>query len=172
MKKRLISFLLVLVMVLSLIPAMAPEVQAAGFYWVQVSQLDDYPDGYYDEYLHFTSEKPSNYSSYIHYSDGVMTLHNCNGRLLTCDSVEGLDKLTIVLDGNNSFTQILSDIPVEIWGIGTLTLTMHITTLSNGFEAPELTIKGGLLKCDKLEITRSNGGITIDGGALEAKKTI
>ena len=46
MKKRLISFLLVLVMVLSLIPAMAPEVQAADFYWMQVRQMDDYPDGY------------------------------------------------------------------------------------------------------------------------------
>ena len=172
MKKRLISFLLALVMVLSLIPAMAPEVQAAGFYWVQISQLDDYPDGYYDEYLHYMSQKPSDYdyNSYIHYSDGVLTLNNCKGRLLTCDSVEGLDKLTIVLEGNNSFTQILSDIPVVIKGTGTLTLTMHITTLSNGLETPELTIKGGLLKCDKLEITKSKGGITIDGGALEAKK--
>ena len=46
MKKRLISLLLALVMVLALIPAMAPEVQAADFYWMQVSQMDDYPDGY------------------------------------------------------------------------------------------------------------------------------
>ena len=61
MKKRLISLLLALVMVLGLIPAMAPEVQAADFYWMQVSQMDDYPDGYYDEYGHFTSQKPSDY---------------------------------------------------------------------------------------------------------------
>ena len=33
MKKRLISLLLALVMVLSLIPAMAPQVQAADFYF-------------------------------------------------------------------------------------------------------------------------------------------
>jgi len=171
MKKRMISLLLAIVMVLGLIPAMAPEVQAADFYWVQVRQMDDYPDGYYDEYGHFTSQKPYDYdyNEYIHYSDGVVTLHNCHGRLLTCDSVEGLDTLTIVLEGNNSFLQIRSDIPVVIEGTGTLTLTMHITTLSNGFEAPDLTIKGGVVKCDKLEITRSNRGITIDGGALEAK---
>ena len=172
MKKRLISFLLALVMVLSLIPAMAPEVQAADFYWMQVSQMDDYPDGYYDEYGNFTSQKPSDYDygEYIHYSDGVVTLHNCHGRLLTCDSVEGLDTLTIVLEGNNTFKQIRSDIPVVIKGTGTLTLTMHVTTLANGLEVPELTIKGGMLKCDKLDISRIKSGITIDGGALEAKK--
>ena len=138
MKKRLISFLLALVMVLSLIPAMAPEVQAADFYWVQVSQMDDYPDGYYDEYGHFTSQKPYDYdyNEYIHYSDGVVTLHNCHGRLLTCDSVEGLDSLTIVLEGDNSFKQILSDIPVVIKGTGTLTLTMHETTRSPDCELP------------------------------------
>ena len=172
MKKRLISFLLVRVMVLSLIPAMAPEVQAADFYWMQVRQMDDYPDGYYDEYGHFTSQKPSDYdyNEYIHYSDGVVTLHNCHGRLLTCDSVEGLDTLTIVLEGNNTFKQIRSDIPVVIKGTGTLTLTMHVTTRSPGLEVPELTIKGGMLKCDILETTKSNRGITIDGGALEAKK--
>ena len=172
MKKRLISFLLVLVMVLALIPAMAPEVQAADFYWVQVRQMDDYPDGYYDEYGHFTSQKPYDYdyNEYIHYSDGVVTLHNCHGRLLTCDSVEGLDTLTIVLEGNNTFKQIRSDIPVVLKGTGTLTLTMHVTTLGPGLEVPELTIKGGMLKCDKLETTKSKRGITIDGGALEAKK--
>ena len=172
MKKRLISFLLVLVMVLALIPAMAPEVQAADFYAVHVSQMDDYPDGYYDEYGNFTSQKPSDYdyNEYIHYSDGVVTLHNCHGRLLTCDSVEGLDTLTIVLEGNNTFKQIRSDIPVVIKGTSTLTLTMHVTTLANGLEVPELTIKGGMLKCDKLEITKSKSVITIDGGALEAKK--
>lgn len=101
MKKRFLSLLLVLVMVLGLIPAMAPEVHAISFDWVQVNQMDDYPDGYYDEYGHFTSQKPYDYdydySSYIHYSDGVVTLHNCHGRLLSCDSVEGLDTLTIVL---------------------------------------------------------------------------
>ena len=172
MKKRLISFLLALVMVLSLIPAMAPEVQAADFYWVQVRQMDDYPDGYYDEYGHFTSQKPYDYdyNEYIHYSDGVVTLHNCHGRLLTCDSVEGLDKLTIVLEGNNSFLQIRSDIPVVIEGTGTLTLTMHVTTRGPGLEVPDLTIKGGMVKCDILETTKSKRGITIDGGALEAKK--
>ena len=174
MKKRLISFLLVLVMVLSLIPAMAPEVHAISFDWVQVRQMDDYPDGYYDEYGHFTSQKPYDYdydySSYIHYSDGVVTLHNCHGRLLSCDSVEGLDTLTIVLEGDNSFTQILSDVPVVIKGTGTLTLTMHVTTLGPGLEVPELTIKGGVVKCDILETTKHNRGITIDGGALEAKK--
>ena len=172
MKKRLISFLLVLVMVLSLIPAMAPEVQAADFYWMQVRQMDDYPDGYYDEYGNFTSQKPSDYDygEYIHYSDGVVTLHNCHGRLLTCDSVEGLDTLTIVLEGNNTFKQIRSDIPVVIKGTGTLTLTMHVTTLGPGLEVPELTIKGGVVKCDILETTKHNRGITIDGGALEAKK--
>ena len=171
MKKRLISFLLALVMVLSLIPAMAPEVQAADFYWVQVRQMEDYPDGYYDEYGHFTSQKPYDYdyNEYIHYSDGVVTLHNCHGRLLTCDSVEGLDTLTIVLEGDNSFTQILSDIPVVIKGTGTLTLTMHETTLSPGLRAPELTILGGMVKGDQIEINKSNRGITIDGGALEAK---
>ena len=172
MKKRLISFLLALVMVLSLIPAMAPEVQAADFYWVQVRQMDDYPDGYYDEYGHFTSQKPYDYdyNEYIHYSDGVVTLHNCHGRLLTCDSVEGLDKLTIVLEGNNSFLQIRSDIPVVIEGTGTLTLTMHVTTRGPGLEVPDLTVKGGMVKCDILETTKSKRGITIDGGALEAKK--
>ncbi len=172
MKKRLISFLLVLVMVLSLIPAMAPEVQAADFYWVQVRQMDDYPDGYYDEYGHFTSQKPYDYdyNEYIHYSDGVVTLHNCHGRLLTCDSVEGLDTLTIVLEGDNTFKQIRSDIPVVIKGTGTLTLTMHVTTRGPGLEVPELTIKSGVVKCDILETTKHNRGITIDGGALEAKK--
>ena len=171
MKKRLISLLLALVMVLSLIPAMAPEVQAADFYWVQVRQMEDYPDGYYDEYGHFTSQKPYDYdyNEYIHYSDGVVTLHNCHGRLLTCDSVEGLDSLTIVLEGDNSFKQILSDIPVVIKGTGTLTLTMHETTLSPGLRAPELTILGGMVKGDQIEINKSNRGITIDGGALEAK---
>ena len=173
MKKRMISLLLAVVMVLSLIPAMAPEVHAISFDWLQVNQMDDYPDGYYDEYGHFTSQKPYDYdydfSRYVHYSDGVVTLHNCHGRLLTCDSVEGLDSLTIVLEGDNSFTQILSDIPVTIKGTGTLTLTLHESTLSPGLEAPELTIKGGVVKCDRLEITRSNRGITIDGGALEAK---
>lgn len=150
MKKRLICFLLVLVMVLSLIPAMAPMVQAADFYWVQVRQMDDYPDGYYDEYGHFTSQKPYDYdyNEYIHYSDGVVTLHNCHGRLLTCDSVEGLDSLTIVLEGNNSFLQIRSDIPVVIEGTGILTLTMHVTTRSPGLEVPDLTVKGGMVKCD------------------------
>ena len=172
MKKRLISLLLALVMVLSLIPAMAPEVHAISFDWVQVNQMDDYPDGYYDEYGHFTSQKPYDYDygNYIHYSDGVVTLHNCHGRLLSCDSGKGLDTLTIVLEGDNSFKQIRSDVPVVIKGTGTLTLTMHITTLSNGLEVPDLTIKGGMVKCDKLEITRSKRGITIDGGALEAKK--
>ena len=172
MKKRMISLLLALVMVLSLIPAMAPEVQAADFYWMQVRQMDDYPDGYYDEYGHFTSQKPSDYDygEYIHYSDGVVTLHNCHGRLLTCDSVEGLDTLTIVLEGDNTFLQIRSDIPVVIKGTGTLTLTAHISTRSPGLEVAELTIKGGMVKCDILETTKSKRGITIDGGALEAKK--
>ena len=174
MRKRILSFLLALVMVLGMIPAMAPAASAAsGFDWVQIRLMEDYPDGYYDEYGHFTSQKPYDYdydySRYMHYSDGVLTLHNCHGRLLTCDSVEGLDSLTIVLEGDNSFTQILSDIPVVIKGTGTLTLTMHITTLSNGFKAPGLTIQGGMVKGDKLEINKSNSGITIDGGALEAK---
>ena len=173
MKKRLISFLLALVMVLSLIPAMAPEVHAISFDWVQVNQMDDYPDGYYDEYGHFTSQKPYDYdydySRYMHYSDGVLTLHNCHGRLLSCDSVEGLDTLTIVLEGDNSFTQILSDVPVVIKGTGTLTLTMHVSTWSPGLEAPGLTILGGMVKGDRIEIEKSSSGITIDGGALEAK---
>ena len=173
MKKRLISFLLALVMVLSLIPAMAPEVQASGFDWVQVRQMEDYPDGYYDEYGHFTSQKPYDYdydySRYMHYSDGVLTLHNCHGRLLSCDSVEGLDTLTIVLEGDNSFTQILSDVPVVIKGTGTLTLTMHVSTWSPGLEAPGLTILGGMVKGDRIEIEKSSSGITIDGGAFEAK---
>ena len=173
MKKRLISFLLAIVMVLGLIPAMAPEVQASGFDWVQIRQMEDYPDGYYDEYGHFTSQKPYDYdydySRYMHYSDGVLTLHNCHGRLLSCDSVEGLDTLTIVLEGDNSFTQILSDVPVVIKGTGTLTLTMHVSTWSPGLEAPGLTILGGMVKGDRIEIEKSSSGITIDGGAFEAK---
>ena len=47
---------------------------------------------------------------------------------------------------------------------------MHVSTWSPGLEAPGLTIKGGMVKGDRIEIDEYNGGITIDGGALEAKK--
>ena len=110
MKKRLISFLLVLVMVLSLIPAMAPMVQAADFYWMQVSQMDDYPDGYYDEYGHFTSQKPYDYdyNEYIHYSDGSATPVSMTSDMLTGfdPKVSGTQVVTVTVQGLSEYFTI------------------------------------------------------------------
>ncbi len=179
MKKRMISLLLALTMVLGMLPLSMLQVNAAGDYVdIKGMQLND--GMYMGASLIPTTTKPD--GGYAYYSNGVLTLHNYDIKATGQHCITSTGDLTITLSGTNTLNQTVdfSAIDVEdnkltINGSGKLVLNSKAVGnggAKGGIIGGDITIAGGTLELTgKTSLIYANGNLSITGGSIKLLNT-
>ena len=181
MKKRLLSLLLAIVMVLGLLPAMAPAANAASANSVVFKSEDDHEVRVYSgQYYESGSEESTDVKpedNYAYFKDDTLILHNfVTGydpdilyRRVVIGSEYGYSYLNIVLEGTNYFdtgaeASIASNVELIFKGSGSLTGN----TVNRIIKAPSVKFNGGeiTLKSTFASAIVLNKSCIIDGAKV------